>query len=334
MLRIALLPDLKNCAGGPSSFQKRLATGLQNNGISVCYGQKLRHCDAILLINSTRHIDQLLWANTNGIRIVQRLGLPFAVTNNLPIRPLEGLRIWVGMQNVFFTRRYLVERIIYQSHFVKNCWDEHSGRLGKPSRIIYNGVNLDQYSPEGEKYKSKADICIISVEGTQIHPKYSPAFLVTQFLHTLGYNVELLVFGNPWRDTASHYRNFPFVTFKGSIPNEELPFYYRGATFYVANDIIAACPNSVIEALACGTPVIGYRTAALPELLTNDAGICVPIVGNPWKGDPPGNIKAFAQAALTITEGNYGYRLGARRLSEERYDLNAVIASYLDILLS
>ena len=41
------------------------------------------------------------------------------------------------------------------------------------------------------------------------------------------------------------------------------------------------CPNSVIEALASGVPVVGYNSGSLKELVGN-AGIILPYTG----GDP------------------------------------------------
>jgi glycosyltransferase involved in cell wall biosynthesis len=36
------------------------------------------------------------------------------------------------------------------------------------------------------------------------------------------------------------------------------------------------CPNVVLEALACGTPVVAARVGAVPDLLDEDSGIIVP----------------------------------------------------------
>jgi glycosyltransferase involved in cell wall biosynthesis len=45
-------------------------------------------------------------------------------------------------------------------------------------------------------------------------------------------------------------------------------------------DLNAACPNSVIEALACGTPVLGYDTGALPEMVPPKSGRIAHYGGN------------------------------------------------------
>ena len=45
-------------------------------------------------------------------------------------------------------------------------------------------------------------------------------------------------------------------------------------------------PNSVIEALACGLPVVSFDTGALPELVTPGAGRVVAYGGDPWRLDP------------------------------------------------
>lgn len=330
---LGTIPDLRNSRGGPGKFQRLLVQELNNREIKVSYNGGEKKLDALLLINATRHWGDLLWAKKKGVNIVQRLGSPFAIGNNLPIKPLDRIRIWIGEQNVAIIRRYLADRIVYQSQFVRDCWEKEYGRVKKTSRIIYNGVDINQFTPEGPKYDSPSDICVISVEGTQIYPEQSPAFLVAQALNNRGCDVDLLVFGKPWGDTAARYSGFPFVNFKGPLPNGELPFYYRGATLYVLNDIVnAGCPNSVLEALACGTPVVGYSPGVLPEMLTPEAGICVPAAGDPWNGEEPGNVNALADAAMEIVVNNSTYRRGAQQLAEDRYDLKRMVDQYMEVL--
>ena len=58
------------------------------------------------------------------------------------------------------------------------------------------------------------------------------------------------------------------VRFLGEIPHAELDEYYNAADALVLASSREGMPNVVLEALACGTPVIATRVGGTPELLT------------------------------------------------------------------
>jgi glycosyltransferase involved in cell wall biosynthesis len=99
-----------------------------------------------------------------------------------------------------------------------------------------------------------------------------------------------------------------------------------------SSDINAACPNSVIEALACGLPVIAYDTGALPELLTNGAGCIAAYGGNVWKLDQP-NIYALVDAAQEVLKNHEKFCLAARKQAEVHFDIHDIARSYQKVLL-
>lgn len=329
------MPVVITNLGGPASFQKKLLSRLEDRGIAVNFGPDgyNRKCLAALIVNGTRHMGTLLKAKRNGTRIIQRLGSPFSSNLHRVIPLPQRLRSWIGNQTMIFIRRYLADIIIYQSEFVKQCWGKKYGKVNAPSLICYNGVDLIHFSPDGPQYVSQAQICIISVEGSQDYPDNSTAFQVTQEVVRRGINAELLIFGKPWKGAFQKYTEFPFVKFIGQVPNQDLPYYYRGASIYVLNDYVnAGCPNSVIEALACGCPVVGYGDGVLQEILTDEAGICTPCIGNPWKGETPGNVPALADAVLCIYQNDKIYRRGARKLAKERFNLDHMVDQYTQVL--
>ncbi|MBN1359629.1 MAG: glycosyltransferase family 4 protein [Sedimentisphaerales bacterium] len=328
---VGLVPDCRHGLGGPSSFQRKLHGELSKRGLKPCYDLEQGELDVLMVINATRHLPYLWRAKSRGVPIIQRLGAPFLSSTHLDISWALRMRAWLGMRNIVHIRAHIADRIVYQSRFVKECWDRLHGETNKPSRVIYNGVDLSRFSPNGPRYVSKAEVCIISVEGTQRGPDDHPALALAQSLRNRGVDIELLLFGRPFGNTGILWKEYPFVQLRGVVPNDDLPFFYRGSTLYLLTDIVnAGCPNSVIEALACGAPVLGYALSVLPEMLDPSAGRCVPAVGDPWKGVAPGNLDVLLSAALEMVADNLSFRAGARRLAETRYGLTHMVDRYVD----
>ena len=57
------------------------------------------------------------------------------------------------------------------------------------------------------------------------------------------------------------------VRFTGAVPPERLPAFYRSADVMILASLREGWPNVVLEALACGTPVIATRIWGTPEIL-------------------------------------------------------------------
>jgi glycosyltransferase involved in cell wall biosynthesis len=122
------------------------------------------------------------------------------------------------------------------------------------------------------------------------------------------------------------------ITWAGLIPPDAIPALDRSAHLLYSADLNAACPNSVIEALACGLPVVGFSTGALPELITTGSGRLVPYGGDPWKLDPPA-VPALVEAGLEILQDQPRFRLAARQRAEAAFSLDQMLDRYLEVLL-
>ena len=58
------------------------------------------------------------------------------------------------------------------------------------------------------------------------------------------------------------------VRFEGYIPDERLPTYYQAADFFLLpTKALEGFGLVAVEALACGTPVLGTPVGAIPEIL-------------------------------------------------------------------
>ena len=79
------------------------------------------------------------------------------------------------------------------------------------------------------------------------------------------------------------------VTFAGRRPHEEVPWWHRAANVTVIPSRSEGIPNVLLEALACGTPVVATRVGGVAEALpASGAGQLVP------SEDPPALAQALA----------------------------------------
>jgi glycosyltransferase involved in cell wall biosynthesis len=66
------------------------------------------------------------------------------------------------------------------------------------------------------------------------------------------------------------------VTFTGYIDRQELPFIYNSAEVFVYPTLYEGFGLPVLEAMACGTPVVTTDIASLPEIV-GEAGLLTPV---------------------------------------------------------
>ncbi|MFN2214366.1 MAG: glycosyltransferase family 4 protein [Anaerolineales bacterium] len=81
------------------------------------------------------------------------------------------------------------------------------------------------------------------------------------------------------------------VRFTGYIPQDELPLVYNLASLFVYPTIYEGFGIPVLEAMACGVPVISSDIASLPEIV-GEAGILV----------PAGDLGAYFSAMKLVTD--------------------------------
>jgi glycosyltransferase involved in cell wall biosynthesis len=121
------------------------------------------------------------------------------------------------------------------------------------------------------------------------------------------------------------------VDWLGEVPPGSVPALLRASDLLFSADVHPACPNSVIEALACGLPVVAFDTGAIGEIVDRESGAVVPYGGDAWKLQPP-DLAALTIAAGAVLDGGVIFRRGARRRAEAAFGLDRMIDDYLAVL--
>ena len=67
------------------------------------------------------------------------------------------------------------------------------------------------------------------------------------------------------------------VTFIGPIPNEKIIDFYNSSSIFVLLGVGEGMPKSILEAMACGLPIISTPNAGIPDVIDDDVnGFLIP----------------------------------------------------------
>jgi len=331
--RVCLVTRLGGVAG-PAGFQRRLAAGLQEQGIEVSYSLADRPYDTVLVIGGTRRLGGLLQARRAGARIVQRLdGI-----NWLHRQTRTGVRHYLRAEAnnllVRWIRSRLADRLVYQSEFARRWWEQRHGSVSATSVVVHNGVPLQIYTPKGADQRPQEATRLLMVEGN-FAGGYELGLetgvdLAGRLAAHLDRSVELTVAGNARRPPGELPHGVR-LDWRGLVQPDQIPALDRSAHLLFAADLNPACPNAAIEAMACGLPVIAFETGALPELVQGDAGRLAPYGGDPWKLETP-DLEALVEAGEQVLGDQPRFRAGARARAEAAFGLERMVDGYLQQL--
>ena len=338
MKRICLVPKVEG-VGGMVSFHAKFSQGLRQRGYEVCFDLADKPYDAVLVIGGTRDLGGLMARRRSGVPIVQRLNGMNWIQRKRRTGLKHFLRAEYGNFMLSLIRGRIATHIVYQSQFARGWWERVYGKTRVPWDVVYNGVDLTQYTPEGAQERPAERSRILLVEGS-LGGGYEMGLetaigLGERLINSHSHKVELMVVGKVSETLKAAWsgRTQLPILYAGLVPRDEIPFLDRSAHLLYAADIQAACPNSTVEALACGLPVISFDTGALPELVTGESGRVVPYGGDAWKLDPP-DLDGLARAAAEVLADQPRFRAAARKRAEEALGLDRMVDGYLAALLT
>jgi glycosyltransferase involved in cell wall biosynthesis len=332
--KICILPQVHGI-GGMVSFFHKFCEGAAKQGVEVTTNVNDPACSALLIIGGTKDLAAIYQFRKKGKKVAQRLDGLNWIHQVRPISFRHSLRAEYGNFVLKTIRRHLCDEIVYQSEFSRTWWNERFGAVEKPSTVIYNGVDLQTYTPK--ERPTFPPFRVLVVEGSMgggYESGLENAILLTKGLLARNMAVELQVVGEVEPSLQKSWESkieFP-ILWTGKVPRERIPEIDRGAHVLFSADIHPACPNSVMEAMACGLPVVSYNTGSLNELVTDDCGQVVAYGSNSWRLENP-IIDNLVDGAEMILKDWDRFSKNSRQRAEDLFGLELMVNKYLDILL-
>jgi len=236
----------------------------------------------------------LLWARLLGKKVILRMGGVFDkfYRNSNPLARLLIRRIL-----------QVPDVLIVQS----NYWKSFICSLARPKkvRIVNNFLDVSAFPPPSER-KARNTQRVLFICGTESLRKGLDVVLESiRYLSHDGIGPSKFVFVASNEQIRRRVRDLqvhPYVEFRDILSKQEMIEEYREADLFVLPSFGEGFPNSMLEAMASGLPVIATRVGAVPEVIEDNVnGILIE------PGDPGALTRAIKRV---LNDRDFGEKLG------------------------
>lgn len=210
----------------------------------------------------------------------------------------------------------------------KKC--KGSSLLGKfPITVIPYGIDTEAYAPRNQVFAREVlgvphDAKVIMFIAEEISNKRKGFNLLSKTLSEFNESTNLfLITLGSWDPVWNN--QIPLLHL-GQIHNERLQsIVYSASDILVIPSIQDNLPNTVMEALSCGIPVVGFEIGGIPDMVRD--GITGLIV-------PPGDYEAIRESIESLLEDENRHLIiskNCRRVTINEYDISIQAKRYRDL---
>ena len=215
--------------------------------------------------------------------------------------------------------------IVNQSEFSRISADRYLGEASKHSTICFNPVDTTLFSPGGLP-PDRETLQILAAGTSLAFYRTKSAIDTLRVLLGRGRKVHLTIAGQfRWSggdsQVAAELQGVKeHVTILPPFRQEAAPGIYRRAHLLLHTKFNDPCPTVPIEAMSCGLPVVGTHSGGMPELVTKECGVLVP-VKNGWERDVPGEPVDLADAVECVMGDHASMAAASRCHALQSFDL-------------
>jgi glycosyltransferase involved in cell wall biosynthesis len=201
--------------------------------------------------------------------------------------------LWKRFPRIY---RLLEDLLVHQFDQVLSCYSDSAQfyqqiypDISDRVQWIRNSVDQERFYPltstQRHQQRTKLAHQLRLAQDTQfilfagrLHPQKNPLLLVQAIAALKDPRIHLLMAGEGElkEEVQSEIERLELsrqVSLLGAVNQQDLVYFYQLADIFVLTSQYEGFPVSVLEALACGTPVVTPACGEIPKLLTEQSGV-------------------------------------------------------------
>lgn len=225
--------------------------------------------------------------------------------------------------------------IVTPSRWLADCAKSSSLFLDRRVEVIPNGLNLEVFKPADKAFARKRfglpenkKLVLFGAAGAMVDKRKGFQFLEPIFKSVAAQGlcdeVELVVYGSsePENPPELHFRTH----YTGELSDDEsIALLYSAADVFIAPSVQDNMPNTVMESIACGTPVVAFDIGGMPDMIEHQVN------GFLAKPFDTNDLARGISWVLGDLKRLYGLSVAAREKAVREYSLEIQAKRYLSL---
>ena len=263
---------------------------------------------------------------TAALEISKRLGIP----NVVSIQGGDGH--WVGLcckthkQAMLAVLNHAMSLIIGSESFAEEVTQNH-GTPAERFTIIPGATNTERFQPFQKPGSLRHPVRLLYHGRVDQRKGVLDFIYMGHHLEQRGYHVQLLISGigpdmQASRDLSRQLDLEDRVTFMGYAPYDRAHEVYRAGDIFLSPTYAEGFSNTILEAMACGLPIVSTRSVGVVDCLTHDRNALLVEPGHITQlTDATQQLiddrqlrERLAEAALQEVHEKYSWKVVARQI--------------------
>jgi len=257
-VQFVYMPRIPSNVGGPKSFLSQLKNQLNRQGVKITHNKFAPFDVALVPITCDLKVARN-WKR-RGKKVVQRL-------DGLFYDHLSGDFDVEGNKTIPEIYREMADVVVFQSHYSRKQCQHFLGNSGaKVETIIYNGVDLELFKPCGIDLNPDS-WRFVTTGNFRDESMVFPIIEALDKLHSAGIKFNWEVIGPIENDSwQKELKSRNYTRLAGPLSIVEISKKLQEAHLFLFSFLNPNCPNSVMEAVASGVPVVSFKSGSMNEL--------------------------------------------------------------------
>lgn len=260
-----------------------------------------------------------------ALSVLNRRNIPVVLNQNGVFYPGWFSGDWIKKNKIMADAYHRADYVFWQSDFCRRSANKFLGVREGAGEILFNAVDTNHFSPARIPRKRPFTFLLTGKIGRHLNYRIQSTVTGLAIARRAGLDAVLRISG--WVEDLSFLRNLvqshnlnDYVVVTGVYSQQKAPLIYQAADAYVMMKYLDPCPNTVIEALACGLPILYSASGGVPELVSKEAGLGLSVQED-WNVVNVPTPESVANGMLKVAENHVSMSKAARQRAIDQFAL-------------